>query len=58
MTIAILLPFKENYTSNKAGAVSLFINDINNQSKFRSKTTIFGSTNEKKFLSSNYLSQQ
>ena len=50
MTIAILLPFKENYTSNKAGAVSLFINDINNQSKFRSKTTIFGSTNEKKFL--------
>ena len=55
MTIAILLPFKENYTSNKAGAVSLFINDINNQSKFRSKTTIFGSTNEKKFLSSNYI---
>ena len=55
MTIAILLPFKENYTSNKAGAVSLFINDINKQSKFKSKTTIFGSTNEKKFLSSNYI---
>ena len=28
MSIAILLPFKENYTSNQAGAVSLFINDI------------------------------
>lgn len=55
MSIAILLPFKENYTSNKAGAVSLFINDINNKSKFRFKTIIYGSTNEKIFLSNNYI---
>ena len=46
MSIAILLPFKENYSSNLAGAVSLFINDINNKSRFKSKTTIYGSTNE------------
>ena len=55
MSIAILLPFKENYTSSKAGAVSLFINDINKKSKFKIKTTIYGSTNEKKFLSKNYI---
>ena len=54
MTIAILLPFKENYSSNSAGAVSLFINDINNNSKFKNETTIYGSTNSKKFLSKNY----
>ena len=55
MTIAILLPFKENYSSNLAGAVSLFINDINNHSSFKTKTTIYGSTDEKKFLSKNYI---
>ena len=55
MSIAILLPFKENYSSNLAGAVSLFINDINNKSRFKKKTTIYGSTNEKKFLSKNYV---
>jgi len=54
MSIAILLPFKENYSSNSAGAVSLFINDINNNSKFKNKTIIYGSTNNKKFLSKNY----
>ena len=51
MNIAILLPFKENYSSKLAGAVSLFINDINNKSKFKTTTTIYGSTDEKKFLS-------
>ncbi len=55
MSIAILLPFKENYSSNLAGAVSLFINDINKKSRFKSKTTIYGSTDERKFLSRNYI---
>ena len=27
MNISILLPYKENFVSNKAGAVSLFVND-------------------------------
>ena len=27
MKISILLPYKENYTDNYAGAVSLFINE-------------------------------
>ena len=55
MSIAILLPYKENYSSNLAGAVSLFINDINKKSKFKKKTRIFGSTNQKKILSNNYV---
>jgi hypothetical protein len=28
MKIAILLPYKENFSSEYAGAVSLFVNDI------------------------------
>ena len=55
MSIAILLPFKENYTSNQAGAVSLFINDIDKKSKFRNNCKIYGSTNTKNFLSNNYI---
>ena len=54
MKIAILLPYKENYSSNLAGAVSLFINDINKKSKFKNDTKIFGSTDQKKILSKNY----
>ena len=55
MSIAILLPFKENYSSKQAGAVSLFINDINKKSFFKNQTKIYGSTNFKKFLSANYI---
>ena len=54
MSIAILLPFKENYSSNLAGAVSLFINDINNNTKFKDLTTIYGSTTSREYLSQNY----
>ncbi len=28
MKISILLPYKENFTKNKSGAVSLFIKDL------------------------------
>ena len=54
MNISILLPYKENFTANKAGAVSLFVSDINNKSKFKKTTTIFGNTEGKKILSDNY----
>ena len=33
MKISILLPYKENFTTNKSGAVSLFIKDIKNKNK-------------------------
>ena len=44
MKISILLPYKENYADNYAGAVSLFINDTVKLSKFKKNIRIFGST--------------
>ena len=54
MKISILLPYKENYSVNYAGAVSLFINDTTKLSKFNKNIRIFGSTNFKSILSKNY----
>jgi glycosyltransferase involved in cell wall biosynthesis len=55
MNISILLPYKENYVSNNAGAVSLFVNDITKNSVYQKTTKIFGNTVYKKFLSNNYI---
>ena len=55
MKISILLPYKENFAPNYAGAVSLFVNDITKQSIFKHSTFIFGNTNSKKKLSKNYI---
>ena len=55
MRISILLPYKENYTPKSAGAVSLFVNDINNESYFKDTTFIYGNTLSKKKLSKNYI---
>jgi len=55
MKIAILLPYKENFVSNKAGAVSLFVNDITKNSIYQKTTKIFGNTIYKKFLSNKYI---
>jgi glycosyltransferase involved in cell wall biosynthesis len=54
MKISILLPYKENYSAEYAGAVSLFINDTTKLSKYKNNITIFGSTNFKSKLSKNY----
>ena len=54
MKISILLPYKENYSVNYAGAVSLFINDTTKLSKFKKNIRIFGSTDFKSKLSKNY----
>ena len=58
MKISILLPFKENYSPNYAGAVSLFVNDTINESKHKDSINVFGNTNYKKFLSKNYTNIQ
>ena len=55
MKISILLPYKENFSSEYAGAVSIFINDIISKSKFKKETTVFGNTIYKKDFSSNYV---
>ena len=48
MKISILLPYKENFSPQYPGAVSLFIKDTLSISKYKNKTTVFGSTNYKK----------
>ena len=55
MKISILLPYKENFSPNYAGAVSIFVNDITNMSTFKKDTKIFGNTDAKTKLSNNYI---
>ncbi len=55
MKISILLPYKENYSKNYAGAVSIFVSQINKISKFKSTTKIYGNTDFKNYLSKNYI---
>ena len=58
MKISILLPFKENYSPNYAGAVSLFVKDTINESRYKDSINVFGNTSYKKFLSKNYTNIQ
>ena len=44
MNIAILLPYKENFTKRNAGAVSIFVNATNKLSKYKKKIKVFGYT--------------
>jgi len=55
MKIAILLPYKENFSSEYAGAVSIFINDTVLKSKYKNTTQVYGNTDFKKDLLKNYI---
>ena len=55
MKISILLPYKENFSPNYPGAVSIFVNSTNLVSKFKNDITVYGSTDYKKRLSKNYI---
>ena len=55
MKISILLPYKENFSPNYAGAVSLFVNATSKISKFKKDIVIFGSTDFTNNFSDNYL---
>ena len=55
MKISILLPFKENFSPDYAGAVSLFINDILKISKFKKNITVYGYTEYKKKFKNKYI---
>ena len=54
MNIAILLPYKEDYSPKYAGAVSIHVSNLQKYSKFKNSTIVYGNTNKKKFLSSNF----
>ena len=50
MKISILLPYKENFSPNYPGAVSLFVYETTKNSEYKEKITVFGNTNfNKKF---------
>ena len=50
MNIAVLIPYKENYSKLNAGAVSIFVNDTIKISKFKKNIKVFGSTDSKEVL--------
>ena len=45
--IAILLPYKEQYTKDNAGAASIWVKDYINKSKFKDRTIVYGNLNKK-----------
>tara|TARA_B100000780_G_scaffold95930_1_gene66898 strand:+ start:2870 stop:4987 length:2118 start_codon:yes stop_codon:yes gene_type:complete len=53
--IATILPYKENYTTSKAAAASLWVSDFYKHSRFKKTNYIFGSTDTKDFLTKNYI---
>ena len=54
MQIAILLPYKENYSPKFSGAVSIHVSNLYKYSKYKKEIFIYGSTNENKYSTSNY----
>ena len=52
---ATILPYKENYSYEKASAASLWVAEFYNKSKFKKNNKIYGSTNSKKYLTRNYI---
>jgi glycosyltransferase involved in cell wall biosynthesis len=55
MKISILLPYKENFSSKYAGAVSLFVGDTSKNSNYNKYITVYGNTEYKNLLSKNYV---
>ena len=55
MNIAILLPYKENYSSSYPGAVSIFISSVIKKSNYKNQIVVYGSTNYKNILTKNYI---
>jgi len=55
MKISVLLPYKENFSPNYAGAVSLFVKDTVINSKFYKSTYVFGNMLFKKAFLKNYI---
>ena len=55
MNIGILLPYKENFSPEYPGAVSLFVNETSNKSKYKKNIIVFGNTNFKKKFNLKYV---
>jgi len=55
MKISILLPYKENYSPEYPGAVSLFVHSTSKISLYKNDITVFGNTNLTKRFSGKYI---
>ena len=55
MKIAILLPYKENFSPEYPGAVSLFVNDTSKISRYKKDIIVFGNTEFKKKYNLKYI---
>ncbi len=55
MKISILLPYKENFSPTYAGAVSIFINETTQISKFKKNIIVYGNTSKKTKFNKNYV---
>jgi glycosyltransferase involved in cell wall biosynthesis len=55
MKISILLPYKENFSPDYPGAVSLFVYETSRISKYKKSITVYGNTNLKKKFNLNYI---
>ena len=54
ISIATILPYKENYTSDKASAASLWVSEFFKKSKYKKNNIIYGHTKSKDYLTNNY----
>ena len=54
INIATILPYKENYSLEKASAASLWVSEFFRNSKFKNNNFIYGNTNSKNYLTKNY----
>jgi glycosyltransferase involved in cell wall biosynthesis len=54
VNIGILLPYKENFSPEYPGAVSLFVYETTKKSKYKKDITVFGNTNYKKKFNIKY----
>jgi glycosyltransferase involved in cell wall biosynthesis len=55
LKIATVLPYKENYSFEKASAASLWVAEFFKNSKFRTNNFIYGYTKSKNYLTRNYI---
>ena len=55
MKISVLLPYKENFSPEYPGAVSLFVYETTKISKFKKDITVYGNTNFTKIFNLRYV---
>ena len=54
LKIATVLPYKENYSFNKASAASLWVSEFFKKSKYKKENIIYGHTKHNDYLTFNY----